>query len=212
MTNAHVVAGVDDPEVEVGDDSVPARVVYYNPDLDIAVLALDAGRRSGWPSTTTRPKDAVAILGYPQDGPFDVRAGRIRAKQRLRSPDIYGTGTVIRQVFSLRGLVRPGNSGGPILTSRGDVAGVVFAASVTDSDTGYALTASQVAQSAAAGIASDAEVEHRRLRGLRPAPRGYFLPLRAFGISRPCSMAFSGGLTCLTFLMPIRTSRAASRT
>lgn len=160
MTNAHVVAGVDDPEVEVGDDSVSAEVVLYDPDLDIAVLALDAGDRPALPfDDTAGPRDDVAILGYPQDGPFDIRAGRIRAEQRLRSPDIYGEGTVIREVFSLRGLVRPGNSGGPILTSGGDVAGVVFAASVTDSDTGYALTAAQVASAAAAGIGATAEVE-----------------------------------------------------
>ena len=75
-----------------------------------------------------------------------MQAGRIRAEQRLRSPDIYGDGTVIREVFSLRGLVRPGNSGGPIVSSAGDVVGVVFAASVTDADTGYALTAEQVAR------------------------------------------------------------------
>jgi len=160
MTNAHVVAGVDDPEVEIGNDAVPAQVVYYNPDLDIAVLALDsAGRPPLSFDTGVQAKTAVAILGYPQDGPFDVQTGRIRSVQRLRSPDIYGNGAVIRQVFSLRGLVRPGNSGGPILTSGGDVAGVVFAASVTDSDTGYALTAQAVAASATAGEQSDEQVD-----------------------------------------------------
>jgi S1-C subfamily serine protease len=96
-------------------------------------------------------QDAVVIIGYPQDGPYDLRAGRIRAEQRLRSPNIYGDGTVIREVYSLRGLVRPGNSGGPIVNPRGDVVGVVFAASVTDADTGYALTTDQVAQAASQG-------------------------------------------------------------
>ena len=66
---------------------------------------------------------------------------------------------MLRDVFSIRGLVRPGNSGGPIITPAGDVAGVVFAASVEDSDTGYALTAEQVAHSAAEGGASDSEVD-----------------------------------------------------
>ena len=159
MTNAHVVAGVDDPEVLLGESSVPAEVVYYNPDIDVAVLALDSGATPHL--TFDRDAEAqapVAILGYPQDGPYDVQPGRIRAEQRLRSPNIYNRGTVIREVYSLRGLVRPGNSGGPIVSSAGDVVGVVFAASVTDDETGYALTADQVSQSAATGITNDAQV------------------------------------------------------
>jgi S1-C subfamily serine protease len=156
MTNAHVVAGVDEPEVTVGGSSVSAEVVYYNPDLDIAVLELDTSAVA--PLSFDReaePRDGVAILGYPQDGPYNVQPGRIRAAQRLRSPNIYGDGTVIREVYSLRGLVRPGNSGGPIVSSAGDVVGVVFAASVTDRDTGYAITADQVGRSATIGIAND---------------------------------------------------------
>ncbi len=152
MTNAHVVAGVDNPEVTIGDSSVAAQVVEYNPELDIAVLAFETDDLPALAFKDAQPKDDVAVLGYPQDGPFDIQPGRIRDEQRLRSPNIYGDGTVIREVFSLRALVRPGNSGGPIVTSKGDVAGVVFAASVTDQDTGYALTADQVAESAAIGI------------------------------------------------------------
>jgi S1-C subfamily serine protease len=159
MTNAHVVAGVDDPEVLLGDSSVPAEVVYYNPDIDVAVLALDTGAVPHLAfDEDSEAREPVAVLGYPQDGPYDVQPGRIRAEQRLRSPNIYGDGTVIREVFSLRGLVRPGNSGGPIVSSSGDVVGVVFAASVTDADTGYALTADQVSQSAATGLTNDAAV------------------------------------------------------
>jgi S1-C subfamily serine protease len=159
MTNAHVVAGVSDPEVEVDGDAVAAEVVHYDPDLDIAVLALDT---TGLPTLTfdtgAEPREGVAIVGYPLDGPYDVQPGRIRSEQRLRSPDIYGDGSVIRSVFSLRGLVRPGNSGGPILSSGGDVVGVVFAASVTDADTGYALTAEQVGESAVTGVSRSDEV------------------------------------------------------
>jgi S1-C subfamily serine protease len=159
MTNAHVVAGIDDPEVQVGDESVGAQVVYYNPDIDIAVLAFDsAGRPPLAFDAAAGARDGVAILGYPQDGPYDVQPGRIRAEQRLQSPNIYGDGAVVRQVFSLRGRVLPGNSGGPIVTSAGDVAGVVFAASVTDHDTGYAITAEQVANAAEAGRGSSRAV------------------------------------------------------
>lgn len=152
MTNAHVVAGVDDPEVEIDGESQTAEVVYYNPDLDVAVLRLDAGDLPTLGlDTEAQSNDPVAVLGYPQDGPYDVEAARIRSEQKLRSPNIYGDGTVIREVFSLRGLVRPGNSGGPIVSASGDVVGVVFAASVTDQDTGYALTADQISASAASG-------------------------------------------------------------
>lgn len=159
MTNAHVVAGVDDPNVIVGDDEVPAKVVYYNPDLDTAVLAVsnlgrpflrfDEGGEAG---------QSAAVLGYPNDGPYNVQAARVRGEQRLRSPDIYGRGSVVREVFSIRSRVRPGNSGGPLLSTDGKVLGVIFAASVSDRDTGYALTAEQVAAGAGDGITRDAAV------------------------------------------------------
>lgn len=160
MTNAHVVAGVTRPEVEVGGSSVVASVVLYDADLDIAVLSVpDVGVPQLAFDTEVEPRDPIAVLGYPGDGPYDVQSGRIRAEQRLRSPDIYGDGTVIRQVYSLRALIRPGNSGGPIVTSAGEVAGLVFAASVSDRDTGYALTAGQVAESAAAGVTRESPVD-----------------------------------------------------
>jgi S1-C subfamily serine protease len=158
MTNAHVVAGVTAPRVRVGDQDVPAEVVYYNPDIDVAVLdvdidgpsiTFDKGGDSGQPG---------AVLGFPNDGPFDAEPARIRSEQRLRSPDIYGKGTVTREVFSLRSDIRPGNSGGPLVSRDGKVLGVIFAASVSDPHTGYALTADQVAQAAARGITSDDQV------------------------------------------------------
>jgi S1-C subfamily serine protease len=163
MTNAHVVAGVRDPAVIVDDQEVPARVVYYNEDRDVAVLAVDGLDRPFLRfDTGGEEREPAAVLGYPQDGPYDVQAARIRGKQRLRSPDIYGDGTVIREVFSLRSLVRPGNSGGPLVSDDGKVLGVIFAASVTDGDTGYALTAQQVQESAAQGATSDREVSTGR--------------------------------------------------
>ena len=155
MTNAHVVAGADQPTVEIGGSAVEATVVYYDPDVDVAVLALESGEIPALPfDFQVEPQDGVAILGYPEDGPYDAQTGRVRSEQRLRSPNIYGDGAVIRDVLSLRGSVRPGNSGGPVVSSGGDVVGVVFAASLTDSDTGYALTAEQVAAAATRGVAA----------------------------------------------------------
>jgi len=160
MTNAHVVAGVDHPEVLVGGDTVDATVVLYDPGLDIAVLSFDDGHRRHLNFDYDGvAQEGVAVLGYPEDGPFDIQPARIRAEQRLRSPDIYGEGAVVRQVFSLRGLIRPGNSGGPIVSSGGEVEGVVFAASVTDADTGYALTSDQVKEAAGLGVASSDGVD-----------------------------------------------------
>nr|WP_174267690.1 MarP family serine protease [Nocardioides zeae] len=165
MTNAHVVAGVDEPRVELNGEWVDATVVLYDPQTDVAVLALDDAGLEPLAFAEGAEGESVAILGYPQDGPYDQQPARIRDAQQLRSPDIYGNDTVVRDVYSLRGLVRPGNSGGPIVNASGEVVGVIFAASVTDADTGYALTTGQVADAAAAGIASGAAV--RRGAGAR---------------------------------------------
>ena len=160
MTNAHVVAGVDQPTVEIGGNAVSATVVYYDPDVDVAVLAVESGEAPTLPfDLSVEPQQGVAILGFPEDGPFDVQTARVRSQQRLRSPNIYGDGAVIRDVLSLRGTVRPGNSGGPVLSSAGGVVGLVFAASLTDSETGYALTSEQVAQAATRGVALGAPAD-----------------------------------------------------
>jgi hypothetical protein len=159
MTNAHVVAGVSDPFVVVGQRRVRANVVLFDPELDVAVLAVpglqlsplefDEGGKAG---------DKAAVLGFPENGPFDARAARIRMEQRLRSPDIYGNGDTQRQTFSIRSLVRSGNSGGPLVSEDGEVLGVIFAASITDRSTGYALTATQVGADARRGQNSNTEV------------------------------------------------------
>ncbi|HNJ79273.1 MAG TPA: trypsin-like peptidase domain-containing protein, partial [Marmoricola sp.] len=127
--------------------------------LDVAVLKVPklSGPYIGF-DTNGKELQVGAVLGYPEDGPFNAQPARIRAQQRLRSPDIYGNGTVFRDVFSLRSVIRNGNSGGPLVSEDGKVLGVVFAASVTDPNTGYALTAKQVAESAARGIANNSRV------------------------------------------------------
>lgn len=155
MTNAHVVAGVRTPSIVIGERRVPTRVVLFDRKLDVAVLAVDGvdlrplafdkGAKAG---------QAAAILGYPENGPFDARAARIRNEMQLRSPDIYDRGEVVRETYAVRGLVRSGNSGGPLVSESGKVIGVIFAASVSDRSTGYALTASQVADDARRGAAA----------------------------------------------------------
>lgn len=155
MTNAHVVAGVDRPRVVVDGDEVEAEVVHYDPDLDVAVLEVpELGRPALQFDRDGQPKTPGAVLGFPEDGPYDVQSARIRSEQRLRSPDIYGDGTVVRDVFAVRSLIRPGNSGGPMVSRAGEVLGVVFAASVTDESTGYLLTAEQVAEAGVTGLNS----------------------------------------------------------
>lgn len=159
MTNAHVVAGVSTVEVEVDGRRLGAEVVVFDPTLDVAVLAVDGLER---PALAFDPSgaqdDRAAILGFPEDGPFSAVPARIRAEQRLVGQDIYRNEPGVRQVLSVRSTVRPGNSGGPLVSTSGEVYGVIFAASLTDADTGYALTAEQVAQDAASGVAAQAPV------------------------------------------------------
>ncbi|QIK67647.1 MarP family serine protease [Nocardioides sp. HDW12B] len=163
MTNAHVVAGVSDPTIILDEGEVDAEVVYYNPDIDVAVLAVaDLDRPFLRFDKEAESADPGAVLGYPEDGPYDVQGARIRSEQRLQSLDIYGEDTVVRDVYAVRGLIRPGNSGGPMVSLDGEVYGVVFAASVSDADTGYVLTADQVAEAAARGIGSSSAVSTGR--------------------------------------------------
>jgi len=159
MTNAHVVAGVRDPFVVLSDRRIRAHVVVFDPKLDVAVLAVDGlGLTPLEFDEGGRASDPAAILGYPENGPFDARAARIRSAMSLRSPNIYDRGQVVRRTFAVRGLVRSGNSGGPLVSESGRVFGVIFAASITDSSTGYALTASQVADDAHKGETASSTV------------------------------------------------------
>src|SRR5262245_34797776 len=153
MTNAHVVAGVENPTVEVGDKKYEATVVRYDPEVDIAILYVPKLNVQPLTLDSSGKADASAVvLGYPENGPFNATPARIRSEERLRGPDIYGDRTVTRQAFSIWASVRPGNSGGPLLSAKGTVYGVVFAASVEDDRTGYVLTAEQVSDDARDGV------------------------------------------------------------
>ena len=153
MTNAHVVAGVVEPTVTVpGGPTLPARVVQYDPGRDLAVLAVDGLDAAPLPlGGEVDGGDDVLVLGYPGGGPFTVSPGRVRAEISAQGPDIYNERIVVRDVYAVRADVRAGSSGGPMLSGTGDVVGVVFAASSTDPETGYALTAAEAAPVAEAG-------------------------------------------------------------
>ncbi len=160
ITNAHVVAGVDEPRVVVGDEELPARVVLFDPGRDLAVLAVPGLDRPPLAFTGQAEQGAGAIVvGYPQGGGFRVDAARIRGIQNARGPDIYQQQTVVREIYALRGLVQPGNSGGPLLDESGRIYGVIFAAAADDPQTGYALTAAEVAPAAQAGAAATQAVD-----------------------------------------------------
>lgn len=162
MTNAHVVAGVDAPLVQVGDDELAARVVLFDAGRDVAVLAVPGLDRRPLPFTGPAEAGAGAIVaGYPRNGPFRADPARIRGTQRARGPDIYQQTTVVREIYAIRGLVQPGNSGGPLLSPEGRVLGVIFAAAADDEQTGYALTAAEVAGAARDGAAATAAVDTR---------------------------------------------------
>lgn len=162
MTNAHVVAGTDHLLVQVRGvgASYEATVVYFDPDIDVAVLdvpGLPAPALS-FAQDPARSGSSAVVAGFPGGGPLRAGPARVRAELTARGKDIFGAGDVWREVFSLRATVRPGNSGGPLLSPDGAVYGVVFAAAIDDPETGYALAASQVAAAAAAGRSATAEV------------------------------------------------------
>jgi S1-C subfamily serine protease len=153
MTNAHVVAGVTAPAIQTTDGRVlHARVVLFDPERDVAVLFVPhlGGKALSFAGPIQHGQDAV-VVGYPEDGPFTAVAARVRAVQNARGPDIYQNSQVTREIYALYAKILPGNSGGPLLTPDGQVAGVVFAAAVDNSRTGYALTASEVSSDASAG-------------------------------------------------------------
>jgi S1-C subfamily serine protease len=131
VTNAHVVAGEADTTVQVGGNppGLDAEVIDFDPHDDIAVLRV-FGLHQPVLKLAAKPKDGTAagILGYPLDGGFDAEPGRIGQTETVSTEDAYGNGPVLRSITALRGRVRPGNSGGPMVDAGGDVVATVFAA------------------------------------------------------------------------------------
>jgi S1-C subfamily serine protease len=155
LTNAHVVAGVTSRQTvtTASQPNLSATVVYYDPQVDVAILYVP-----GLHATPLRfagaanPGDNAVVAGYPLDATSLNRvAARIGGIQNAQGPNIYETSTVTRQIYEIRAVVKSGNSGGPLLSPQGTVDGVVFAAAVGQSDTGFALTAAEVSADASAG-------------------------------------------------------------
>jgi S1-C subfamily serine protease len=148
VTNAHVVAGMAAPQVRVHGTgrSYDSRVVVFDPRRDLAVLdvrglSAPALRQDG---RLARGDNAV-VAGFPLDGPYRLDPARVRTVLTARGADIYGVPGTVRKVYSLYTRVQPGNSGGPLLSKDGAVVGIVFAKSLDDENTGYALTLDEAA-------------------------------------------------------------------
>ncbi|MGW0615175.1 MarP family serine protease [Streptomyces sp. NPDC002788] len=162
MTNAHVVAGIDQPTVQIGGvgRTYEARVVLFDPKKDVAVLYVP-----GLEAPVLRfddhaeRGDSAVVAGYPQDGDLNLQAATVANRVRATGQNIYNDGTVTREIYSIRSTVRPGNSGGPLLTTDGRVFGVVFARSTSDAETGYVLTADEVASDAERAANATAPVD-----------------------------------------------------
>jgi uncharacterized membrane protein required for colicin V production len=156
LTNAHVVAGESDTMVEPdgGPQGLSATVVMFDPRNDLALLDVPG---LGLPALqlVQDPADGTAgvILGYPEDGPFDARSARIGTTQDVSTDDAYGRGPVTRLLTPIRGLIRPGNSGGPVLDTDGRVLTTVFASTTGGGPVGGYGVANQTVRSdvAAAG-------------------------------------------------------------
>lgn len=161
ITNAHVVAGTDKVQVETFDSGVlDATVVSYDPGTDVAILKVPGLRA---PVLPLAPKPAVTglsalVLGYPHDGPYTASTARVRDRINLRGPDIYNAETVVRNVYTVRAVVRSGNSGGPLLDGSGQVLGLVFGAAVDNDQTGFVLADDEIADDIAAAPSRNAAV------------------------------------------------------
>jgi S1-C subfamily serine protease len=161
LTNAHVVAGVTDgPRVFATDGaSYGSQVVFYDPQKDVAVLYVPGLRAAAMRFTGPPGYGAPAIVaGYPLNNPLTLNPASVGSSIDAYGPNIYQNETVHRQIFPIHASVQPGNSGGPLVAPDGQVYGMVFAASTSVANSGYALTASEIASDVQAGEQSTARV------------------------------------------------------
>lgn len=146
-TNAHVVAGVRSPKV-IDDNGIHnTRVIWFDPDVDVAVLQVSglAGKPLELTAAEQPANTPGVVLGYPGGGDLNAQPAAIIDHFTAYGRNIYGQGNTLRDIYSLQAHVIPGNSGGPLVGSDGTVLGIVFATSTTYNNVGYALTGHQVA-------------------------------------------------------------------
>jgi S1-C subfamily serine protease len=159
VTNAHVVAGASEVRVEGGGDLLRGRVVVFDPERDLAVIDVPGLKLPALAIGSELERGAsAAVPGFPLDGPYRVVSARVRSVLEARGRDIYGDQQVVREIYSLATTVQPGNSGGPVLDTKGRVVGVIFAKSLEDAGTGYALTLNEAKPVLQAGATASREV------------------------------------------------------
>jgi len=152
LTNAHVVAGTQGTTVRsVTGRSLSARVVVFDPERDVAILYVPRLALAPLNEATARQGTQGAAIGYPGGQSESVAPAEVRGTENARGYNIYNSGIVVRDIEVLAAQIIPGNSGGPLVDTAGVVQGLVFAASTTDPNEGYALTIPQIAPDLAAG-------------------------------------------------------------
>lgn len=161
MTNAHVVAGTKEVVVETTRGQLEGDVVVYDPKRDLAVIRVPGLKAPIMPFVTKEATSGASaiVLGYPQDGPYNAQSARVRDVGDITGPDIYESANVTREIYTIKSLVRSGNSGGPLIAPNGSVLGVIFAAAADDKNVGFALTAAEAAPIAKLGRESTRAVK-----------------------------------------------------
>ena len=145
-TNAHVVAGIAQPYIYDNNGAHPATVIWFDPNLDFAVLKTSnlSGNPLNIDPNIAKDGTPGAVIGYPGGGPLNAGTAVILDEFNAEGRNIYGNGNTYRSVYEIRAKVIPGNSGGPLILKNGQVDGVVFAESTSYKDIGYALTSGQI--------------------------------------------------------------------
>jgi S1-C subfamily serine protease len=146
VTNAHVVPSRGHTSVQPQGTmrQMPAEVLLLDERNDVAVLAVEGLDLPALQLASPQPGERTVILGYPENGPFEARAGRVGATRSVLTDDAFGSGSIERQVTIVRGVVRRGNSGGPVVNFQGQVVATIFAERVGTGDVGYGIPSSTI--------------------------------------------------------------------